>query len=252
MPENEQQSGPPALRPPGEPAPSSPSPPPQPIDPEQVRQFQQFQQFQELMRQQGGNELLLPPAPKRPLWQRILRGKLFRRLALLAIIVLTAPLWWPLLLTSIVSLAVLTFGASGDQQSSTGGGGGTYHTNHILKDSPYESVRQVYQRIADNSETFACGVFTDEAAQQFANNYNATDCPAAVAKLNAQVDKAPGSMNAYAEPDFRGKRGEPHGDMIAISSCELGVSAGPRLGEFTVSRVELGQWIITGHRLESC
>jgi hypothetical protein len=132
-------------------------------------------------------------------------------------------------------------------------GGGRYHTNHILKDNPYDAVRQVYRRIADNSPAFACGAFTDEAAQQFAEHFDAADCPVVVAKLNRKVDTSPGSLNAYAEPDFHGRMGTvPTEDSITISSCEIGVTAGPRLGSFTVSRVEMGQWIITGHRSESC
>jgi hypothetical protein len=132
-------------------------------------------------------------------------------------------------------------------------GGGHYHTNHILKDNPYESVRQVYQRVAGNSPDFACGVFSDEAAQQFAEHFNARDCPDAIRMLNAQVDKAPGSKTAYAEPDFHGRMGEqPSEGSITISSCDLGVTGGPRLGAFTVSRVDKGQWLITGHQRESC
>lgn len=251
VPEHEQQGGPPpALQPPHEPA---------PLDPDQVRQFQQFQQFQELMRQQpAGAQLPLPvpgppPPPKPPLWQKALRSKLFRRLAVLAVIVLTAPIWWSAVLTGIASLVTDVFGSHKDNRPASETGGGLYHTNHILKDNPYDAVRQVYERVADNSPDFACGVFSDEAAQQFAEHVNAPDCPNAIKMLNAQVDNAPGSMNAYAEPDFHGKMGEkPSADSITISSCELGVTAGPRLGAFTVSRVDKGQWLITGHRRESC
>jgi hypothetical protein len=207
-----------------------------------VRQFQQFQQFQELMRQQGGALVPLLPPARKPLWRRILGSRLVRRLVLLLIVVL-----------GLYFAYDYYFGSDNDNRPASETGGGLYHTNHILKDDPYDAVRQVYQRVADNTPAFACGVFTDEAAQQFAEHFNAADCPAAVAKLNAEVDTAPGSKNAYAEPDFQGKLGQkPNESPITISSCELGVSAGPRLGVFTVSRVEKEQWIITGHQRESC
>jgi hypothetical protein len=147
----------------------------------------------------------------------------------------------------------LFFGTSKENLPASETGGGGYHTNHILNDNPYAAVRQVYQRIADGSPYFACGAFTDEAAQQFAQHFNAPDCPNAIDLLHEQVDKSAGSKNAYAEPDFHGKMGQrPDSGTIMVSSCELGVNAGPRLGMFTVSRVELGQWIITAHQRESC
>jgi hypothetical protein len=258
VPENEQPPGfqPPAVRPPADPAPGQPHPPAPraPLDPElvqQYQQFQQFQQFQEIMRQQG-DVPLLPPAQK-PLWQRILRRKLVRRLILLGILLITLPLWWNLLLAGVVSLAQLTFGSDNHDRPASESGGGTYRTNHILKDNPYDAVRQVYQRVADNSPELACGVFTDQAAQQFAEHFTAADCPAVVNLLHQRLDPDPSSPRIYAEPDFHGKMGVvPKEDSITISSCELGVTAGPRLGAFTLGRVERGQWIITGHQRESC
>jgi hypothetical protein len=231
----EQQSGPPALRPPTEPA---------PLDPEHVRQFQQFQQFQELMRQHGDTPPILLPPAKKPLWKKILRSKLVRRLIYLLIIFL------------LLSWAYQHyFGNPKENLPASITGGGLYHTNHILKDNPYEAVRQVYQRIAEDAPPFACGVFTDEAAQQFAEHFNAPDCPRAIDILHEQVDKSPGSVNAYSEPDFHGKMGQkPESGTATISSCELGVTAGPRLGAFTVQVApdSNGQWIITGHRRENC
>jgi hypothetical protein len=134
-------------------------------------------------------------------------------------------------------------------------GGGRTNTNVLLPTNPYETVRSVYQRIAEDVPDVACGQFTDEAAQQFATDFGAADCPAAVAQLNTQVDKSPGGKNAYAEPDFHGKMQEfanPDVTTIQISSCDLGVNAGPRLGLFTLSRIAANQWIITGHRTETC
>jgi hypothetical protein len=233
--EEQQHPSPPALRPPSEPA---------PLDPEHVRQFQQFQEFQELMRQHGDLPPMLRPPAKKPLWKKILRSKLVRRLIYLLIILL------------LLSWAYQHyFGNPNENLPASITGGGLYHTNHILKDNPYAAVRQVYLRIADDSPPFACGVFTDEAAQQFAQHFNAADCPHAIDLLNKQIDRSPGAggVDAYSNPDFHGKMGEkPDSGTATISSCELGVTAGPRLGAFTVSRVENGQWIITAHQIERC
>jgi hypothetical protein len=252
---------PPAVRAPNEPVPGprtpAAAPEPVPIDPEAVRQFQQFQQFQELMRQQGDNALL-PPPPKKPLWQRVLQRKLVRRLALLAILLVTAPLWWNLLLAGIVSLATHAFGSNEPPKPASETGGGTYHTNHILKDSPYEAVRQVYQRVADDDPTFACGVFSDGAAQEFANHAGAADCPAAVHQLFGQIDKSQPYKNTWADDQglpltiggIRLKSPPASVSRVEISSCEVTVS--PRLGKFTIERVDRGQWLITQHQQESC
>lgn len=262
VPENErpENAGPPALRPPNEPAAVEHTPiSPEAIDPEQVRQFQQFQQFQQLMRQQGTGTSPVPwtaqppPPPPRPPWQRVLRSKVFRRLALLAILVLTAPLWLPLALTGLGNLLGLDFGRGDDDRPASEVGGGKTETNLILDTNPYETVRKVYHHIAQNVPEQVCGRFTDEARRQFAVNHQVPTCETAVTKLHAQVDTAPGSKNAYAEVDFRGKMGQvPAEGTATISSCELGVTAGPRLGVFVLNRIAKDQWIIAAHRTERC
>lgn len=252
VPDNEQPAGPPALRPPSEPAevehaPSRPGQPSQPatVDPEQVRQFQQFQQFQELMRQPGG-QLVLPP-PAKPLWVRVLRGRLFRKLVL-----------WLIVVLGLYFVYDYYFGNDNDSLPASVTGGGKTETNLLLDTNPYETVRKVYQRVADNTPEQACGRFTTEAAKQFAANNGVADnndeaCAKAVAKLHARVDKVPGSKDAYAEVDFHGKIGQiPDEPTIKISSCPLGVKAGPKLGLFTVNRIAKDQWIITAHQNEDC
>jgi hypothetical protein len=235
--ENER-PGPPAVRPPNEPA---------PLDPEQVRQFQQFQQFQELMRQNpdGPPPMLVPQPKPKPLWQRILTSRWVRRLALLALILIA------------LVLAYDHFFPSKTDVPASISGGGRREQNVVADDNPYETVRKVYAHIAQNSPVEACNRFADDAArQQFANDFSAPDCPTAIAQLNARVDKAPGSKNAYAEPDFHGKMQEfanTDATTLTISSCDLGVTAGPRLGLFTLSRLaRANQWVITAHRNETC
>ena len=134
--------------------------------------------------------------------------------------------------------------------------GGRREQNVIADDNPYETVRKIYEHIAQNAPADACSRFADDAArQQFANDFGAPDCPIAIAQLYAQVGNAPGSKNAYAEPDFHGKMQEfanTDATTIDISSCSLDVKAGPRLGLFTLNRIEHKQWVIVAHRNETC
>jgi hypothetical protein len=41
--------------------------------------------------------------------------------------------------------------------------------------------------------------------------------------------------------------GSVPGDVVTIDSCSFSITGGPALGVFTVTKVELGQWLITGH-----
>jgi hypothetical protein len=211
-----------------------------------VRQFQQFQQFQELMRQNpGGPPPMLVPQPKpKPLWQRILTSRLVRRLALLALILFA------------LALAYDHFFPSKTDLPASITGGGKREQNVVSDDNPYEVVRKVYHHIAQNSPVDACNKFEVDARQQFAEDFGAPDCLTAMSRLNAEVSKTPGSINAYAEPDFHGKMQEfANTDVttIQIDSCDLGVTAGPRLGLFTVSRIaHANQWVITAHRNKTC
>jgi hypothetical protein len=233
--EDEQQSGPPpALRPPGE------TPP---VDPEQVRQFQQFQQFQELIRQHGA--IPLPPPP-RPLWKRVLTSRIVRRLALLAIV-----------LFGLYFAYDYYFGDDSENLPASVTGGGTNRTTVLHETTPKRTVRQVYSHVAQNDRAsneyeFVCGQFENGAEQQFAENFGAANCQAAVAKLYGEIDKSvPGWRNAYAEPFPGAELAEvPNGTTTVVSSCE--VATGPRLGEFTLRRIDNDQWVITAHRLENC
>ncbi len=238
VPENEWQNSPPALREENGqlPAPRPPNAPAE-LDPEQVRQFQQFQQFQELMRQQGSG--LVPPPPT-PLWKKALTSKGVRKLALIAIVALLGYFAYD-----------YYFGSSNDDLPASMTGGGKTQTNQVLPTNPYETVRKVYERIAYDDPQVACGMFDERtgAPDQFANSFNATDCAQAVSALHKDVT----GRNGYAEVDFKGKMGQtPDSGVVDINSCDLGVSNGPRLGLFTVNRIDKDQWIITAYRSVTC
>jgi len=237
-----------------------------PMDAEQLRQFQQFQQFQEFLRfneaqQQGatmvpsqprqpaqaphgpppvpppGGELVArPPGPKAPKWMRKLGGKALS--ALIFFLLLGLGLTW----------AYNHFFGTGDDDATTEefveGGGGTYRTNQILSTNPYEAVRTVYDAVAQNLVPQGCGRFAETQQQEFAQNLGFADCKVAVESLHGQV----GSVNDYAEsvPSYTSKPIE--GDTITIDSCQFPIDGGPALGVFTATKVEKGQWLITGHQ----
>jgi hypothetical protein len=255
--ENEHQSGPPAIREPGEPlpAPRASQPEPAPIDPEAVRQFQQFQQFQELMRQQG-DVALVPPPTRKSLVRRVFRNPFVR---------------WPLIIVITVVILVLLgllaaylllqhfFGHNEEQGPASVVGGRSYTNRTILAGSPHEAVRKVYQRVADDSPEFVCGQFNSAAAQQFADDFQAGTCEDAVHQINARIDKTQkGYKNTWA--DYQGLpltlggmdlKNPPAGvTSVEISSCDVTVS--PKLGAFKLQKVERDQWIIVEHRKETC
>lgn len=227
--------------------PSSPAPRP---DPDQARQFEEFRKFQEFLRfqeaQRGGDEFgAYPPSgrpPRKLGWLRPLRNKYFRRLLYLA-----------LLLLAVVIAYDYTFGGedSGDRPAAETGGG-TYRTNHILSTKPYEAVRMVYDRIAqaepgvgDSMVDQACGRFREDVQQQFAENMGYSDCREAVVALHRNVTR----VDDYAESMPSSGFEQPPGDILRIDSCDFPITGGPPLGVFTVSRVEKGQWLITGHEV---
>jgi hypothetical protein len=257
--------------------PAQPQPPAPQLDAEQLRQYQQFQQFQDFLRyneaqQQSGGALVPhsnqqpatsqpqggPPAPpgppprlvpaasqeprgpKVPRWLRRLGGKVLSWLIFLL-----------LLLLALNWAYDHYFGTDSDEDKPAAAtGGGTYRTNDILSDLPYEAVRQVYDAIAQEDPRTglppvpqACGRFSAATQQTFAENLGYADCEQAVLALHEDVV----DVNDYAE-SMPSSVSEPvTGKTIRIESCDFEITGGPALGVFTVSQVELGQWLITGH-----
>jgi hypothetical protein len=110
---------------------------------------------------------------------------------------------------------------------------------------PYLAVSYVYRAIANGSAT-GCALFSPTAAQQFAENFGAPDCPSAIDKLHTRVTSA----IDYASTGQRSP--EVYlGDTMTISSCEIKPEGGPALGRFILQRTN-DKWYITGHEMEKC
>jgi hypothetical protein len=245
--------------------PSGPVTPPPAIDPEAVRQFQQFQQFQELMRQQkdqGFPQGDPPPAgflqpwgpqppqpPRPPFWKRALRsvgGKLVT-VGLVALLLVAAGYW-----------LINKLPGSGPPESPGPPhvvGGKKAETNLIYETDPRNAVQKIYDDIAQNDATSACGRFTEEARAQFADHFAdlGGSCEDIVHRLNANV--TPGNKSEYANPGFPPSvNTNPTSATVPVSSCAMDVTDGPRLGLLTVSEIPRstggGQWIVTRHDAE--
>ena len=236
------------------------------LDPEQLRQFQQFQQFQDYLRfteaQRQNGQLVPgqsgPPAPppggpvqvtappqlpaprpriRAPRWAKRLAGKLLSAFLFLLVLLIAGKLAYDYF-----------FPSQDDNRPASETGGGTYHTNKILSTQPYEAVRTVYDAIAqkdpnpEDMATRACGRFREDIQQKFATDMGFADCRQAVFALHAQVT----DINAYAEsiPSYVSDQG---GDTVRVDSCSFSISGGPALGVFVVTKVEKGQWLVTGH-----
>lgn len=246
------------------------------LDAEQLRQFQQFQQFQDFLRyteaqrQNGeheqaspGGQLLppggqlvpgqgAPPAPppggplqvaapsnlpaprpkiRAPRWAKRLAGKLLSAFLFFLVLAIAGKLVYDHFFPSL-----------DNNRPAAEIGGGTYHANKILSTQPYEAVRKVYAQIAQDRPDLACGYFDIPVQQKFATNLGYADCQQAVHSLKAQVK----NVNEYAE-SIPSNDSDQQGDTVRIDSCSFSVGGGPALGVFTVTKVEKGQWLITGH-----
>lgn len=128
-------------------------------------------------------------------------------------------------------------------------GGGSYHTREILSSEPYEAVRQVYNKTAQEdpgtnepSVDQVCGNFDRETQDLFARNTGHSDCRQAVLGLHEEVDH----VTDYAR-SIRPQYYEANTSTLRVDSCDFDIRGGPALGVFTVQQVERGQWLITDH-----
>lgn len=231
------------------------------LDEEQLRQFQQFQQFQDYLKfteaqkqgivpsqpaqpvpQQYGQppvppppgELTRAPRPRAPRWLRRLGGKVIAWLIAILLIAIAG---------TIVYRQIFPSDEGKTSGQIAAEGGGKYRTNHVFSTSPYEAVRFVFHNVAQGRVDDACGRFQENIQTTFALDVGYQDCRLAVEGLHAQVTR----KNDYAEslPSYTS---EPvTGTTLTIDSCKYPIKGGPALGTFTVSQVEKGQWLITGH-----
>jgi hypothetical protein len=223
---------------------------PTPLDEEQLRQFTQFQQFQEFVQhqqsiqrgstsssankgdanqqdQQSNSKVIVPR------WLKKLGAKIISLVLLLIVLVIAGKIAYNHF-----------FPSSGSSTAEfVAGGGGSYHTNDLLPHDPYGAAQAVYELIAKDSGPRACYSFDEPARQKFATDLGFSHCEEAVIALHAQVT----NLNDYADSLPRYRNYEPPGSTLTVYSCSFGVRGGPSLGAFTVTKVEKGQWLITGH-----
>jgi hypothetical protein len=148
--------------------------------------------------------------------------------------------------TGIVILAVISgvnyFLAPVDSTAASGGNGTGVQQNSVFPQSPKDTVRAVYHYIAANNPDLACALFLPSGAQAFATDLGGTSCHTAAAKVTNTA-----GYNAMVIPDGSATISGP---TATISSCQLTVDGGQRLGEFTLSKRTDGGWAIIGHKNE--
>lgn len=249
--------------------------PPVPVsDAELLRQFEQFQQFQRLTELQRSQELatsgepgaLIPredeaserePARKRPpAWLMATAGKVATALLVLAAVVLGAG--W----------AIDHF--LGGEEPQTPADQAKMHRDTPIEAegqhwaaNPYEAVALLYDDIAQGDSEYACLRLTGGAADEFTANMAGDSCATVVQGINETVARQHGqtryaqSIPSYVPPERYDRiRKVTPGASVTIDSCRAsaktgGISGGPALGSFVVTRLADAygeQWAITGHR----
>ena len=197
---------------------------------EEIAEYQRFKQFQQLSRQAvAPDQPSYPPPPRiaAPRWLKRFGGKL---LSLLLIIIVGFKLTYNYF-----------FPTKGDRPASETGGG-TYHTYDIFPTSPYEAVRAIYDFIHQR-DVLACTRFDDTARAQFVADLGYATCEQAISGLGQQVTDA--WAYSFSIPSYGKEAKVP--SPIKISSCSYDIQGGPPLGTFILTKVERGQWLITGH-----
>lgn len=240
----------------------------EPVDEEQLRQFRQFQEFQRFLEYQrehgeGPDERSREAGPAGwrrtpPAWLTKLGGKLLT--AFLVLIAVVAGL----------ALAINHYLGGSDEVSDAElaeQGGKKAEETKLYASDPYEAVRDVYRRVAQQDPSTGlpqvekvCLRFDEAGRSQFTANMGAPTCEDAVIALNEDVEHVtnyvqslPRSM-PYEVYDEVSQLNE--GESYTIESCEAARSlggtiiGGPALGTFIVSKIPDAkgeQWLITGH-----
>lgn len=217
-----------------------PSQPNQPVpyDPEQQRQFEQFQQYQQFLKFQEMQGQLPPgaapptPAPKkeRPWWMKVLRSKMFRKLVMLAIVIV-----------GLIWAYNYYFGPGPDDSTVQGGAGpGTPDEPGRRVENPNVGMMTLYEYVAAGDKN-ACTLFEKSAAQAFAVDLGAQDCASAVIALKGAVD------GDLTRPDIKWRGLQ----SVTVSSCtDIRAKPGTKLlGSFVFTNKGNG-WTISSHAPE--
>ncbi|WP_433265876.1 hypothetical protein ACQPZF_39230 [Actinosynnema sp. CS-041913] len=231
------------------------NPPPPDLDPEQLRQFQEFQRFQEYQRfQQTQGVQALPPgtstpppiapppaAPakplRKPLWLILLGSKAFRRLIYLLVVLL------------ILSIAYNHYFGTSDESGEPRAQGNQEQVARIPK-TPWGlngTIGRLYQHVGHDIADQGCLLFARDGAakKKFADAIGAPDCESAIHMLKKQVTNVDQYEKAY--PVDTGQQVT----RVEVSSCDLDVRGGPRLGRFVLTKLEpSGAWAITDYEAQ--
>lgn len=254
QPQRDQPGPPPAT--PGGPRPGGPPPSPTPggpgqppvvpgdsFDAEQWQRFQRFQEFQQFEEAQRRGDLPppAPPPPRKPPWRKVLMSKWLRRAVALLLLLIAAN--WAF---------DHYFGDPEAGLPASKTGGFKTERNVIHAQSPGEGILLFYVGVGGGNADVVCRRFESELlADTFGDHFNAPSCQVAVQQLAEQVtDRSEFTRPLPGKADFTPR---PDGSVV-VSSCDLDIRGGPRLGEFTFRIIpgsRSDQWIITDHRKEA-
>jgi len=169
----------------------------------------------------------------------VLGSKLFRRLVYLVVALLVANHFYE-----------QYFG--GDDPGDIAVDSGGVENNVLAPQTPYGisgTVALFYKHVGTGDAGEACRLFKEDGPRRaFAEAFGEGECAAAVEKLKPRVT----NVTNYRQLGFPATmRGTPAGGSVQVSSCELTVRDGPRLGRFTLTAQPSKSWVITGYEAES-
>lgn len=267
--ENRTDSGAVVPRADGAPLPGQPE-----ADAELLRRFEQFQQFQQFTEFQRAQELAANGEPdaivrrpdedpesgrqakRPPAWLTAAAGKVVTALLVLAAVVIG------------IGWAIDHFLGGEEPQAPAQQAKQNRDTpieaeGQHWANNPYEAVRRIYHDIADGDVEYACLRFTEGSAERFAANTGHSSCTATARSAHNEVAHQKGqndyaeSIPSYVPPEMHDRISKvAPGASVTIDSCTAsaqtgGISGGPALGKFVVTRladVYGEQWAVTGHR----
>jgi hypothetical protein len=215
----------------------------QPPSPGHPAVHHQLAGVQQQLNQIQQSQAKIERATNPPLWRKILRSTPFRWAVGLLVIVLIAIWGVPALVQHYVG------GDNHDQNTNNVGLPTSIEGSGQLASSPYDAATDIYLFLGEGQSAHnACLTFSASARQSFAQAFGTASCDAAYTKIAGQIT----DKNAYSEPDISQLPPSPTGTTITVDPCLLGVTGGPRLGEFTVTQVPNKDWLISGYQAKTC